>query len=46
MILTILSISDQREGGGYNPVAATTQITESISDQREGGGYNEKQENL
>ncbi|VVH61844.1 hypothetical protein BSPWISOX_171 [uncultured Gammaproteobacteria bacterium] len=34
------SISDQREGGGYNTIAGRTRIIFSISDQREGGGYN------
>ncbi|CAC9969395.1 hypothetical protein [uncultured Gammaproteobacteria bacterium] len=36
----LCSISDQREGGGYNTPVAEPATLKSISDQREGGGYN------
>ncbi len=39
-IETLISISDQREGGGYNIFYTVNNVHLSISDQREGGGYN------
>ena len=38
--MALHSISDQREGGGYNHYEVIDEVTGSISDQREGGGYN------